>query len=201
MNTKKKPVNVRYMTMTAMLSAIAFVLMMLEFSIPIMPSFIKLDFSELPALIGSFAMGPLSGTVICLIKNLLHLPMSSTGGVGELSNFILGAMFVIPAGLFYKKRKGRKSALIGSLVGAVLMSVVSVASNYFIVYPVYYQVAMPEEAILGMYQAILPSMKSILQSLIVFNLPFTVVKGLISVAITMLVYKPLSPILKGRYNG
>ena len=91
------------MTMTAMLSAIAFVLMMLEFSIPIMPSFIKLDFSELPALIGSFAMGPLSGTVICLIKNLLHLPMSSTGGVGELSNFILGAMFVIPAGLFYKK--------------------------------------------------------------------------------------------------
>ena len=79
MNTKKKPVNVRYMTMTAMLSAIAFVLMMLEFSIPIMPSFIKLDFSELPALIGSFAMGPLSGTVICLIKNLLHLPMSSTG--------------------------------------------------------------------------------------------------------------------------
>ena len=135
MNTKKKPVNVRYMTMTAMLSAIAFVLMMLEFSIPIMPSFIKLDFSELPALIGSFAMGPLSGTVICLIKNLLHLPMSSTGGVGELSNFILGAMFVIPAGLFYKKRKGRKSALIGSLVGAVLMSVVSVASNYFIVYP------------------------------------------------------------------
>ena len=110
MNTKKKPVNVRYMTMTAMLSAIAFVLMMLEFSIPIMPSFIKLDFSELPALIGSFAMGPLSGTVICLIKNLLHLPMSSTGGVGELSNFILGAMFVIPAGLFYKKRKGSRSS-------------------------------------------------------------------------------------------
>ena len=119
MNTKKKPVNVRYMTMTAMLSAIAFVLMMLEFSIPIMPSFIKLDFSELPALIGSFAMGPLSGTVICLIKNLLHLPMSSTGGVGELSNFILGAMFVIPAGLFYKKRKGRKSALIGSLGSSI----------------------------------------------------------------------------------
>ena len=155
------------MTMTAMLSAIAFVLMMLEFSIPIMPSFIKLDFSELPALIGSFAMGPLSGTVICLIKNLLHLPMSSTGGVGELSNFILGAMFVIPAGLFYKKRKGRKSALIGSLVGAVLMSVVSVASNYFIVY------------------------------LVIFNMPFTFAKGMMNVLITFLVYKHISPIIKG----
>lgn len=196
MNTKKKPVNVRYMTMTAMLSAIAFVLMMLEFSIPIMPSFIKLDFSELPALIGSFAMGPLSGTVICLIKNLLHLPMSSTGGVGELSNFILGAMFVIPAGLFYKKRKGRKSALIGSLVGAVLMSVISVASNYFIVYPVY-TAFMPMEAIINAYQVILPQADTLLKCLVIFNMPFTFIKGMMNVLITFLVYKHISPIIKG----
>ena len=115
MNTKKKPVNVRYMTMTAMLSAIAFVLMMLEFSIPIMPSFIKLDFSELPALIGSFAMGPLCGVIICLVKNVLHLFITSTGGVGELSNFILGVAFVLPAGLLYKYKKTRTTALIGSI--------------------------------------------------------------------------------------
>lgn len=192
---------VRFIAVTAMLSAISFVLMYFEFPIPIMPAFIKFDFSDLPALIGTFAYGPLCGVIICLIKNLLHLMDSNSMLVGELSNFILGAAFVIPAGLIYKFKKTKKSALIGGITGAVFMGVFCVFSNYFIVYPVYYQVAMPEEAILGMYQAILPSMKSILQSLIVFNLPFTVVKGLISVAITMLVYKPLSPILKGRYNG
>lgn len=192
---------VRFITVTAMLSAISFVLMYFEFTIPIMPAFIKFDFSDLPALIGTFAYGPLCGVIVCLIKNLLHLMDSNSMLVGELSNFILGAAFVIPAGLIYKFKKTKKSALIGGITGAVFMGVFCVFSNYFIVYPVYYQVAMPEEAILGMYQAILPSMKSILQSLIVFNLPFTVVKGLISVAITMLVYKPLSPILKGRYNG
>ncbi|MCI7105630.1 MAG: ECF transporter S component [Lachnobacterium sp.] len=192
---------VRFITVTAMLSAISFVLMYFEFPIPIMPAFIKFDFSDLPALIGTFAYGPLCGVIVCLIKNLLHLMDSNSMLVGELSNFILGAAFVIPAGLIYKFKKTKKSALIGGITGAVFMGIFCVFSNYFIVYPVYYQVAMPEEAILGMYQAILPSMKSILQSLIVFNLPFTVVKGLISVAITMLVYKPLSPILKGRYNG
>lgn len=192
---------VRFITVTAMLSAISFVLMYFEFPIPIMPAFIKFDFSDIPALIGTFAYGPLCGVIVCLIKNLLHLMDSNSMLVGELSNFILGAAFVIPAGLIYKFKKTKKSALIGGITGAVFMGVFCVFSNYFIVYPVYYQVAMPEEAILGMYQAILPSMKSILQSLIVFNLPFTVVKGLISVAITMLVYKPLSPILKGRYNG
>ena len=192
---------VRFITVTAMLSAISFVLMYFEFPIPIMPAFIKFDFSDLPALIGTFAYGPLCGVIVCLIKNLLHLMDSNSMLVGELSNFSLGAAFVIPAGLIYKFKKTKKSALIGGITGAVFMGVFCVFSNYFIVYPVYYQVAMPEEAILGMYQAILPSMKSILQSLIVFNLPFTVVKGLISVAITMLVYKPLSPILKGRYNG
>ena len=196
METKKKTINVRYMTMTAMLSAVAFVLMFLEFNVPFMPSFIKMDLSELPALIGAFAMGPASGVILCLIKNLLHLLMSTTGGVGELSNFILGALFVIPAGLMYKKKKGRKSALIGSLIGAVVMAVVSVFSNYFIVYPVY-TAFMPMDTIISMYQAILPSADTLLKCLVIFNMPFTFVKGLINVIITFLIYKHISPIIKG----
>ena len=196
METKKKTINVRYMTMTAMLSAVAFVLLFLEFNVPFMPSFIKMDLSELPALIGAFAMGPASGVIICLIKNLLHLLMSTTGGVGELSNFILGALFVIPAGLMYKKKKGRKSALIGSLIGAVVMAVVSVFSNYFIVYPVY-TAFMPMDTIISMYQAILPSADTLLKCLVIFNMPFTFVKGLINVIITFLIYKHISPIIKG----
>ena len=188
--------NVRYMSVTAMLSAVAFILMFLDFSVPFMPAFIKMDLSELPALIGAFSMGPVCGILICLIKNVLHLFITTTGGVGELSNFLLGMAFVLPAGLIYRHKKSRRSALIGSLLGAVIMGVFSVVSNYFLVYPVYYNF-MPEEAVLGAYQVIVPSMKNILQGLVCFNMPFTIVKGLFSVVITFLVYKHISPILKG----
>lgn len=201
MNTGNKPAGKRAdvwkLTMIAMLSAIAFVLMFLEFSVPIMPPFIKMDLSDLPELIGAFAMGPVSGVTICLIKNLLHLFLSTTGGVGELSNFLLGACFVLPAGLIYRKWKGKKSAVLGALLGAVLMAIVSIVSNYYIVYPFYYNF-MAKDAILAAYQAIFPGVENILQCLIVFNTPFTFVKGLFSVVITVLIYKHISPFLKGR---
>lgn len=194
----KTKVNVRYVTVTAMLSAIAFILMFIEFSVPfIMPEFIKMDLSELPALIGAFAMGPVCGVTVCLVKNLLHLFISTTGGVGELSNFILGAAFVLPAGLIYKHKKSRKNALIGSLLGAVIMALFSVVSNYYLVYPAYYRLMVPEDAVFAAYQKILPSVENMLQCLVYFNMPFTLVKGLFSVVITFLVYKHISPILKG----
>lgn len=180
-----------------MLSAVAFILMFFDFSVPFMPPFIKMDLSELPALIGSFAMGPLCGVLICLIKNVLHLFITTTGGVGELSNFLLGAVFVLPAGLIYRRKKSRKSALLGSLAGAVIMGAFSVISNYFLVYPFYYNF-MSEDMVLSAYQVILPSMENILQCLVCFNMPFTIVKGLFSVVITFFVYKSISPILKGQ---
>ena len=172
-------VNVRYLTATAMLSALSFVLFFFQFSTPFTPEFLKMDISELPALIGAFAMGPVYGVLICLIKNLLHLLITSTGGVGELSNFILGAAFVLPAGLIYQRHKTKKNALLGSLVGVVLMAVISVPSNYFIVYPVY-TAFMPMETI--------------------FNMPFTFVKGMLSVVVTFLIYKHISPIIKGTFK-
>lgn len=190
-------VNVRYITVTAMLSAVAFILMFFDFSVPFMPAFIKMDLSELPALIGTFAMGPACGVFVCLIKNLIHLTITSTGGVGELSNFILGAAFVVPAGLIYKHKKNKSTAVAAALTGAICMAVLSVLTNLYIVYPVYYNF-MPEETIIAAYQAIIPSMKSIAQCLVCFNMPFTFVKGLFSVIITMIVYKPLSPIIKGK---
>lgn len=189
--------SMRYVTVTAMLAAVSFILQYIEISIPIMPAFIKFDFSDLPALLGSFAMGPVCGVLICLVKNVLHLAFSNSMFVGELSNFILGAVFVAVAGGIYKKKKTKTGALVGGIIGALVMGAFSLVSNYFLVYPVYYKV-MPQEVILNMYQAILPSMKTIFQSLICFNLPFTIVKGLIAVVICMLIYKPLSPILKGK---
>lgn len=192
--------NVRYMTVTAMLSAVAFALMFFEFSIPfLVPSFIQMDLSELPALIGAFAMGPWYGVIICLIKNLIHLLITTTGGVGELSNFILGAAFVLPAGLIYQRKKTKKNAVIGSVLGAAFMALLSVASNYFIVYPVY-TAFLPMDTILTMYQEILPSADTLLKCLVIFNMPFTFVKGMLSVIITLLIYKHISPIIKGVSN-
>ena len=193
---KNKKMDIRKITGTGMLSAIAFVLMYLDFSVPFMPSFIKMDLSELPALIGAFAYGPISGVLICLIKNVIHLAMSSTGGVGELSNFLLGASFVLVAGLIYKYKKNRKSALIGSVLGAFVMGVFSIFSNYFLTYPIYYKF-MPQDTILAAYQVIFSGVDNILECLIVFNAPFTFLKGLLSVLITFLIYKRISPILKG----
>lgn len=190
----------RWLCVTAMLGAVATVLMYVDFAVPVMPSFIKLDLSELPALIASFSMGPLSGAAVCLIKNLIHLMKTSTGGVGELSNFILGCAFVVPAGLIYKAKKNKTNAIIGSVVGAAAMAVLSIFSNYYIVYPIYTNF-MPMEAILGMYRELNPKVETLWDALIWFNLPFTFVKGLLSVVVTIAVYKYISPILKTAGSG
>ena len=190
---------VRVLTGTAMLGAVAAVLMYLEFPIPIMPAFVKLDVSELPALIASFAYGPVTGVLVCLIKNLIKLPSTSTAAVGELFNFVMGALFVGVAGIVYKRNKTRKGAIVGALLGALVMAVVSVPYNYFIVYPAYVVMYhLPLEAIIGMYQAINPSVDGLLTCLLVFNLPFTFVKGVLDAVLCFLIYKPLSPILHGR---
>lgn len=191
-------ITARQIAVTGVLSAAAFVLQLIEIPLPfLIPPFIKFDFSDLPAVIGAFALGPVWGILIELIKNVLHAVLASGSfGIGELSNFMLGAVFTGVAGLVYRKKRTKKGALIASLAGAAAMAVFSVPSNLFVVYPVYYNF-MPEETILQAYQAIIPSVKSIAQCLLVFNLPFTFAKGMIDVAITFLVYKRVSPILKG----
>ena len=192
----------RYIAVTAMLSAIATVLMYIEIVVPFMPSFIKLDLSDLPSLIGSFAMGPVYGVVIAAVKNLLHLFFTSSGGVGELSNFLLNAAFVLPAGLIYRFRKSKKGAIAGALTGAVVMAALSVPINYFIVYP-FYTAFMPMDAIIKMYQVINPAIRDgdLLQCLVTFNMPFTFVKAMLSVVVTFLIYKPLSPLIHGTNRG
>ena len=126
-------IRARNLAVTAMLSAVAFILMFLDFPIPfLIPSFVKMDFSELPALLAAFSLGPVYGVAVCLVKNLIHLTITSTGGAGELCNFLLGACFVFPAGYIYQHMKSRKGALVGALVGAVVMAVLSVPLNLYI---------------------------------------------------------------------
>ena len=192
--------HIRELTVTAMLAAVATVLMFLDFSLPMfIPGFVKMDVSELPALLASFSLGPVYGVAVCLIKNLLNLIFhGSTGGIGELCNFLLGAAFVATAGIIYRRSKSRKTAVIGCLVGAAVMAVVSVPVNYFISYPVYAKMFGGIDAILAAYQAINPNVDGLLQCLVVFNLPFTFVKGLLDSVLCFLIYKPLSPLLHGR---
>ena len=167
---KKQTNKIRLITGTAMLTAVAVGLQYVEIAIPIMPSFIKLDFSDLPELIGAFAYGPLAGVIIALLKNLIHMAVSQSGFVGELSNFLLGASFALVAGLIYKHKKTKGEALVAGIAASLVMAVISVPFNYFIIYPLYYNVlGFPEAAVLQMYQVILPKTKSILQALLIFN--------------------------------
>lgn len=197
---------------TAMLSAAATVLMFLEFPIPfLILSFVELDFSELPALLAAFSLGPVSGVVVCLVKNVIKgLLFSGTGGVGEMCNFLLGICFIIPAGLIYRYKRTRSGALMGALAGAVIMAVCSIPVNYFISYPVYTKF-LPMDVIISMYQEIvqsfngllsragapfaLPAVNGLLGCLIAFNAPFTLLKGLLDMGLCFLIYKPLSPLL------
>ena len=188
----------RCIALTAMLSAVSVIFQYLEFPIPfLIPDFIKMDFSDLPALIASFGMGPLPAVAVCFVKNFFHfITATTTGGVGELSNFLLSSVFVVTAGVFYHFWRSRKGALLGSLVGALAMGLLCIPINYFVTYPIYYNF-IPEDVILTMYQKIL-HVDSILTSIVVFNFPFTFLKGALCTVIALLVYKRISPFLKGK---
>lgn len=194
--TKHKYSHARSIAFTAIFSALSTVLMYLSFSVPFMPSFIKLDFSEVPALIASYSLGPIYGIAVCLIKNLINMAFTTTGCVGELSNFILGAAFVLPAGIIYKYKRTRLGALIGALTGAVVAGAISLVTNYFIVYPVYMNLFMPEDVIISMYQAIFNKVDTLWDCLFIFNMPFTILKGMLCALITFLIYKPISSVMK-----
>ena len=187
----------RRIVMTAILSAVSAVLMFLNFTLPFVPSYLKIDFSEFPALLASFSLGPLSGAAVCFVKNFINVFSSSTGGVGELSNFILGVLFTVPAGIYYSKHRNLKGAVVAAVLGMAFMTVASFFTNKFLVYPAY-TLIMPVEAIVGMSSAIIPSIDSVTKVILIFNVPFTAVKGLLNVLITFLLYKRISPILQGR---
>lgn len=179
---------------TSMLSVIAFVLMMLESQIPFFPEFLKLDLSDLPALIAGLAMGPLAGVSVEAVKNILHLLMTTTGGVGELANFLVGSSLVVPAALIYQHKKDKFTALIGLMTGVATMAVVGALANYYILLP-FYSTFFPIDAIIAMSSKANPAIKD-LWSLILYGIvPFNLFKGLVLSLLTLAVYKRISRIL------
>lgn len=189
--------NVRMLTITAVLSSISFILAFFEFPVPLSPSFARMDLSDLPALIGAFAYGPMSGILIEFVKNALQLFTSSTSGIGELANFIMGSSFVVTAGLIYKSHKTKKTAMIACLIASVTMGIVAAIVNYFILLPVF-EAFMPLDQLIASFGEFIPFIKTKLDVVLFNAFPFNLLKGIGISIVTMLLYKRLSPILKGR---
>ncbi len=182
----------------AILGAIAAILMLIEFPLPIAPSFYKFDFSEVAVLMGGFALGPLAAVLIEGVKVLLNFLFNGTitMGVGELANFIIGCAFAVPASIIYQKNKTKKGALIGMVVGTLVMTVVGIVLNYFVLIPAYVALAgFPLDAIISMGAAIFSSIDSTFKLVILCVTPFNLIKGAIISLITLLLYKHISPLL------
>lgn len=180
----------------AILGAISFIIMMFDFPLWFAPSFYELDFSDVPALIGAFSLGPLAGIIIEFVKNALNVALtgSITGGVGEIANFIIGALFVGTAGFIYKREKTRKMAVIGMIAGTIVMAIVGSLMNYFVILPVYSKL-MPVEAILNMAKAVNTLIVDFKTLVIYAVFPFNILKGIVVSLITLPLYKRLSKVL------
>jgi len=186
----------RRLAITGIMAAASTLLMFLDFPLPLLPSFLKFDFSELPALIAAFCLGPIDGAIVCLMKNLINLSTSMTGGVGEFANFLIGIGLVVPAGIIYKRIPTRRGALTGCIAGTAIMAAISFPLNLWLVYPIYTKI-IPIEVIIGMYSKILPGNDSLVTCILAVNVPFTLLKGILDSLITFFIYKRLSVILKG----
>lgn len=185
-----------YMTRTAVLAGAAVILMLMDFPIVFMPGFLKMDLSEIPAIIGAFSMGPLAGLWVMLLKNLLHLTNSQTAGIGELANFLVGSAFVLTAGFIYRRYKSRQGAIIALTSGTIAMTLAAAALNYWVLIPLYQAVLhFPGEAVVKMGHAVNPLIINLKSFILFAIIPFNLLKGLLVSLITILIYKKLSYLL------
>lgn len=193
-----KNLKLNVLVKASLLSAMCIVLMFIEISIPIFPDFLKLDASDLPALIGGFAFGPVVGIIIEFVKNLIRgLLMTQTAFIGEAANFLIGAVLVGTASLIYKYKKDKVGAVLGMVIATIVMSLVAAILNYTILIPVYSKAfGAPIEVFVDMANKVNSSVVDFKTLIIWSIIPFNLLKGAMVSGITMLLYKPLSPLLK-----
>lgn len=193
-------VNIRTLVQIGMLSAVAVVLMAFEIPLWFAPPFYKIDLSELPVLIGTFAMGPVAGCVIELVKVLLHMLISgtTTAGVGDFANFLIGCAFLVPAGVIYKKRKTKKRAVIGMTVGTVFMAAAGCVLNAFVLLPAYGAAfGMSVDKLIAMGTAVNGLVTNLFTFVVFAVAPFNLLKGIVVSVLTLVIYKFISPLLHG----
>lgn len=181
----------------SLLSVMAFLLMYIEIPLPIFPDFLKIDISDLPALLGAFALGPIAGVIIELFKNILHgIFAGKTAFVGELANFLVGSCLILVSGYIYKIKKSKGGAIIALLIGTIIMSVFAGLLNLFVVLPLYEKVLhYPLDAIVALGTAINPSIKNLNSFILLSIIPFNILKGIVVSVVTLGIYKRVSPLL------
>lgn len=181
----------------SLLSAMAFILMFLEVRVPLFPDFLKLDISDIPALLGAFALGPVEGIVIELMKNILHgfIKGSTSMWVGELANFLIGSALVFTAGLLYKRNKSKKTAVQGIIYGIIAMTVVASVFNYFVLIPFYATLfGMKVQDLIAMAAKANSKITDLKAYIVWAVVPFNLLKGIIIAVVTVPLYKKVSPI-------
>lgn len=200
MNTHNRiKLGTREIVTIGMLGAIATLFMLFEIALPFAPSFYKIDMSEVPVLIGCFAMGPLAGACIELVKIALNFVLNGTmtAGVGELANFCLGCAFCIPAGMIYRKKTTKKGAIIGLVSGTLIMSFLGCFINAYIMLPAYAKAfSWPIERIIEMGTKVNPGITDLFTFVMFAVVPFNLLKGILISVVVLLVYKKISPIIK-----
>lgn len=181
----------------SLLSAIAFVLMFVEMPIPgLFPSFLKIDISDIPALIAGFALGPIAGLAVEGVKNFLHfITATSTGGVGELANVVVGGAFVVTASTIYTYKKNLRGIVLGFIVATIVMTFIGSVMNYFVMLP-FYGKFMGMEAIIGMGKAVNPNVNDLLSFVLWFIAPFNLIKGILISVMILPMYKKLDKFFK-----
>lgn len=184
----------------AMLSAIAVILMYFDFPIPfIAPGFYKIDFSEIPVLIGSFMLGPCAGVIIEAVKVILHFCMkgTTTAFVGDFANFILGCMYVVPAAIIYHTKKTRKMAMISLIAGGVILVIAGMLLNAWYLLPKYSELyGIPLDVLIAMGTKVNASITDVFLFVALAVAPFNIIKALIDGIVTVILYKYLSHQLK-----
>ena len=183
----------------AILGSISFVLMLINFSLPFAPSFLKFDIAELPALFAGFFMGPLAGFLVIVIKLLLKLAVqgTETAFVGEFSNLVSSTVFVVLAAWIYKKDRTKKGAIIGMTISSLAVSVLFIFINAYVMFPLYSRLyGMPLEAIIGMGTAINPAITDLTTMMLFSVFPFNLFKHLVTDVLTFLVYKRAGNVLR-----
>ena len=186
---EKKRISTKVIAQIGVLGAIAMVLMLFDIPLPFAPTFYKIDFSEVPV----------AGALIELVKILLNLLIrgTSTAGVGDLGNFLIGCAMCIPASLIYQKLHSRKGAIIGMVTGTVFMTIVGCFINAYLLLPAYAAAFhMPIDALVAMGTAVNSHINSLLTFVLLSVAPFNLLKGFLVSLIVFLIYKKISPILQ-----
>ena len=191
----------RKLAMIGMFSAIAMILHLFDFPLPFAPGFYKLDFSELPILVGAFAFGPAAGVMMEFIKILLKLFIkgTSTAFVGDLANFVIGCSFILPASAIYAFHKSKKTAIAACVIGTAILTLFGTAFNAVYLLPAFSKLyGMPLDSLLEMGSAVNPrAAGGIINFVAACVAPLNLIKGASVSLVTLLIYKPLSPIIKG----